>query len=49
MNGLRKVLEDIYILETPSGGVWSGIILVDGEEKILIDSGAFTHRQLRKI
>ena len=39
MNGFRKVLEDIYILETPSGGVWSGIILVDGEEKILIDSG----------
>lgn len=35
----QKVLEDIYLLKTPAGGVWSGIILVDGPEKILVDSG----------
>lgn len=35
----RKITDDIYLLETPAGGVWSGIILVDGTEKVLIDSG----------
>jgi hydroxyacylglutathione hydrolase len=35
----RKVINDIYILETPFGGVWSGIVLVMGNKKVLIDSG----------
>lgn len=35
----RKLVDDVYLLKTPAGGVWSGIVLVDGEEKILIDSG----------
>lgn len=35
----NHVIHDIYRLETPAGGVWSGIILVDGVKKILIDSG----------
>lgn len=35
----RKIIDDIYLLETPLGDIWSGIVLVDGEEKILIDSG----------
>lgn len=35
----RKAAEDIYILESPLGNIWSGIVLVDGPEKILIDSG----------
>ena len=30
----------IYVLETPAGGVWSGIVLIDDQrEKVLIDSG----------
>ncbi|HJA91529.1 MAG TPA: MBL fold metallo-hydrolase [Candidatus Eisenbergiella merdipullorum] len=40
MNRLfRKMTDDIYLLETPAGGVWSGIVFVDGKEKVLIDSG----------
>lgn len=39
MGEFRLVVDDIYILETPSGGVWSGIVFIDGTEKILIDSG----------
>lgn len=35
----RQMAEDIYLLETPAGGVWSGIVLVEGEQKVLIDSG----------
>ena len=34
-----NITKDIYMLRTPAGGVWSGIILIDGEEKVLIDSG----------
>ena len=34
-----NITKDIYMLKTPAGGVWSGIILIDGEEKVLIDSG----------
>lgn len=39
MDEFRLIVDDIYILETPSGGVWSGIVFIDGKEKILIDSG----------
>lgn len=39
MAQFRKVIDDIYILETPFGGVWSGIILIIGKWKIIIDSG----------
>ena len=39
MGEFRLIVDDIYILETPSGGVWSGIIFIDGEVKVLIDSG----------
>lgn len=35
----HKITGDIYLLKTPAGGVWSGIILVNGTEKVLIDSG----------
>ena len=35
----KKILHDIYRLETPVDGVWNGIIFIDGKEKILIDSG----------
>ena len=39
MNEFCRIIDDIYLLKTPSGGVWSGIILIDGDEKILVDSG----------
>lgn len=39
MSEFRLIVDDIYILETPSGGVWSGIVLINGEEKLLVDSG----------
>lgn len=35
----KKVVNDIYRLETPVEGVWNGIIFIDGKEKVLIDSG----------
>ncbi|MBQ8804759.1 MAG: MBL fold metallo-hydrolase [Tyzzerella sp.] len=35
----KKIMNDIYRLETPVEGVWNGIIFIDGKEKILIDSG----------
>lgn len=35
----RKVAEDIYLLASPLGTLWSGIVLVDGSRKVLIDSG----------
>lgn len=37
--GFEKAAENIYLLRTPAGGVWSSIVFVDGEEKALIDSG----------
>lgn len=39
MNGFKKIIDDIYRLETSPEGVWNGIIFIDGEKKILIDSG----------
>lgn len=39
MGRFKSVCGDIYRLETPAGGVWSAIIFIDGEKKILIDSG----------
>lgn len=35
----RKIVEDVYILETPLGDIWSGVVFVDGKDRILIDSG----------
>lgn len=35
----QKAAENIYLLESPLGSLWSGIVLIDGQEKILIDSG----------
>lgn len=39
MGRFEHIVEDIYRLETSPEGVWNGIIFVDGEEKVLIDSG----------
>ena len=36
----ERIYPDIYLLKVPFSGLWTGIILVDGDEKCLIDSGA---------
>lgn len=35
----KKMIDDIYRLETPETGVWNGIVFIDGSQKVLIDSG----------
>lgn len=35
----HKIVGDIYRLETPINSVWNGIVFIDGNEKVLIDSG----------
>lgn len=39
MEGFINLCGDIYRLKTPAGGIWSAITFIDGEKKILIDSG----------
>ena len=39
MGGFYRIVDDIYVLRTPAGSVWSNIIFIDGTEKILVDSG----------
>ena len=36
----RQVAEDVYYLKIPFGPVFTGVALIDGAEKILVDSGA---------
>ena len=36
----EKLYPDIYLLKVPFSGLWTGVILVTGEENCLIDSGA---------
>lgn len=36
----EKVTKDIYLLKVPFGNAWTGITLLDGQKRILIDSGA---------
>jgi hydroxyacylglutathione hydrolase len=35
----EEIVEDIYLLKIPFGSSWTGVILVNGKEKVLIDSG----------
>ena len=36
----KNIIDDIYLLETPFGSIWSGVVLIRGKQNILIDSGA---------
>lgn len=36
----KEIVTGIKLLESPFGGLWSGIVLIKGNENILIDSGA---------
>lgn len=36
----KEIVPGILLLESPFGAIWSGIILIRGEQNILIDSGA---------
>ncbi len=38
MASFELIAEDVYLLKVPFGIVWTGIVLINGEEKILIDS-----------
>lgn len=40
MEKFEKILPGIYLLKVPFSTIWTGVFLVDGDEKILIDSGA---------
>lgn len=36
----KEIVKDIYLLKVPFGDAWTGVIFVDGEDKMLIDSGS---------
>lgn len=36
----EQMAENLYLLKIPFGPVWTGVVLLTGEENILIDSGA---------
>ena len=36
----EKLYPDIYLLKVPFSGLWTGVVLITGEENCLIDSGA---------
>ncbi len=40
MEHFTEVVDGIYLLKTPFSSIWSGCVLVKGEEPCLIDSGA---------
>lgn len=40
METFQKVVKDVYLLKVPFGPVWTGVVLVRGDENILIDSSA---------
>jgi glyoxylase-like metal-dependent hydrolase (beta-lactamase superfamily II) len=40
MPTFEKIQPDIYLLKVPFSGLWTGVVLVRGEENCLIDSGA---------
>ena len=36
----EKLYPDVYLLKVPFSGLWTGVVLITGEENCLIDSGA---------
>lgn len=40
METFAQIAKDVYLLKVPFGPVWTGVILLRGEENILIDSSA---------
>jgi len=36
----ERMAENVYLLKIPFGPVWTGVVLLRGEENILVDSGA---------
>jgi hydroxyacylglutathione hydrolase len=35
----EEIVKDIYLLKIPFGGAWTGVMLIKGQQKVLIDSG----------
>ena len=40
MSRFEPIFENVYLLKVPFGPVWTGVVLLRGEENILIDSAA---------
>ena len=40
MSKFERIVDDIYLLKIPFGPVFTGVVLIDGDEKLLVDSGA---------
>ena len=40
MMGFEALYPDIYLLKVPFSGLWTGVVLITGDENCLIDSGA---------
>ena len=40
MLGFEELYPDVYLLKVPFSGLWTGVVLIKGEENCLIDSGA---------
>ena len=40
METFIQIAKDVYLLKIPFGPVWTGVVLLRGQENILIDSGA---------
>ena len=40
MEAFAPVAPDVYLLRVPFTGCWTGVVLVRGEENVLVDSGA---------
>jgi len=40
MKAFSEIAKDVYLLKVPFGPVWTGVVLLRGEENILIDSSA---------
>ena len=36
----KEIFEGLYLLKVPFGDSWTGVTLVDDDEKVLIDSGS---------
>ena len=36
----EEIFQDLYLLKVPFGDSWTGVILFNGQEKVLIDSGS---------
>ena len=41
MTGFEPIIPGISVLKSPFSGLWTGIVLIRGQQNILIDSGGY--------